>query len=139
LPPAAVPPAGPADLEGGISLAGYTLDQADGLLKLDLYWQTQQPVPGRYKVFAQLLNGSNELVSQSDQAPAAGQRPATGWLPGEIIVDSHQLSLPADLSGPSYRLIAGLYNPLNGQRIPLVDQNDEKAGDMILVTEVSFP
>jgi hypothetical protein len=136
LPAAAKAPPGPAQLEGTILLAGYNLQRVDGALTLDLYWQTQQPVPKRYKVFAQLLKADNGLISQSDSSPATGHRPTTSWLPGEIIHDPHQLLLPPDLPPPPYRLIAGLYNPLNGERLPLVDQKGETIGDSILVTEV---
>jgi hypothetical protein len=136
LPVTAEVPSGPAQLQEGILLAGYSLTRIDGALNLDLYWQTQQPVPKRYKVFAQLLKADNSLISQSDNFPATGQRPTTGWLPGEIIHDPHQLPLPPDLPEPPYRLIAGLYNPLNGERLPLVNQNGEAIGDSILVTEV---
>jgi hypothetical protein len=139
LPAGAETPAGPEQFGDGILLAGYHLSRNEGFLQLELYWQTQQSITKQYKVFTQLLNGDNELVSQSDHFPAGGQRPSSGWLPGEIIRDSHQLSIPADLSKPPYRLIAGLYDPLNGARLPLVNPTGETVGDAILVTELSLP
>jgi hypothetical protein len=139
LPAAASRPAGSARLEQGVALAGYELHPAAQQLDLSLYWQTQAPLTTRYKVFAQLLAGDNSLVAQSDSFPAAGQRPTTGWLPGEIIADSHGLTFPTPVTPGTYRLIAGLYNPLNGQRVPVLNDAGEAVSDAILITEVTLP
>jgi 4-amino-4-deoxy-L-arabinose transferase-like glycosyltransferase len=139
LPASASQPAGPVHLEHGLTLAGYKLQPAAQKLDLILYWQTQTPLTARYKVFAQLLTGDNSLVAQSDSFPAAGQRPTTGWLPGEIITDPHGLAFPNPVVPGTYRLIAGLYNPLNGKRVPVLDESGEAVGDAILITEVTLP
>ena len=78
-------------------------------------------------------------MAQSDSVPAAGQRPTTGWLPGETIADAHTLALPPDLPAGSYQLIAGLYDPLTGGRLPLMDGETAAFSDAILVSEVSLP
>lgn len=139
LPASAGRPAGPARLEPGVALAGYEFQPAPQKLDLTLYWQTQTPLTTRYKVFVQLLTGDNSLVAQSDSFPAAGQRPTTGWLPGEIIADPHSLAFPAPIAPGTYRLIAGLYNPLNGQRAPVLDEAGQAVNDAILITEVTLP
>jgi hypothetical protein len=137
LPSEAQPPQPPAalaaDEQTQISLAGFTLNPAADALAIELFWQTSGPISERYKIFVQLLSANNQLVAQADAFPAQGARPTTGWLPGEIITDAHTLPLPPDLPAGSYRLIAGLYNPVNGQRLPLVDS----AGDSILVTTIN--
>ncbi|MBE7549779.1 MAG: glycosyltransferase family 39 protein [Anaerolineales bacterium] len=139
LPPSASPPAAPAHLEQGVALAGYEFRPGAQKLDLTLYWQTQTPLTTRYKVFAQLLTADNSLVAQSDSFPAAGQRPTTGWLPGEIIADPHSLAFPTPVAPGTYRLIAGLYNPLNGQRVPVLNESGEAVLDAILITEVTLP
>lgn len=139
LPASASRPAASAQLEQSVALAGYEFRPAAQKLDLTLYWQTQTPLTTRYKVFAQLLTGDNSLVAQSDSFPAAGQRPTTGWLPGEIIADPHSLAFPSSVPPGTYRLIAGLYNPLNGQRLPLLNEAGEAVSDAILITEVTLP
>ncbi|MCB9078788.1 MAG: glycosyltransferase family 39 protein [Anaerolineaceae bacterium] len=139
LPSAATPPDGPAQLtvapDHTVSLAGYSDTLSESTLDLQLFWQTNAPLTGRYKVFAQLLDASNRLVAQSDSIPAAGQRPTTGWLPGEMIADTHHLSLPPDLPADQpYRLIAGLYDPASGQRLSLTDNT----GDAIRVAAITL-
>ncbi|MBI1881327.1 MAG: glycosyltransferase family 39 protein [Chloroflexi bacterium] len=42
----------------------------------------------------------------------------TTWLPGEILADPYTLTLPADLPLGNYRLIAGLYDAITGERLP---------------------
>ena len=122
-----------------MALAGYELKPADQTLNLNLYWQTQTPLTTRYKVFAQLLAADNTVIAQSDNFPAEGQRPTTGWLPGEIIADPHTLAIANDPVPGSYRLIAGLYNPLTGQRLSLVNDRGQAIGDAVLVAEVTLP
>jgi hypothetical protein len=140
LPATAVAPVGPAQLDQGIILAGYEVQPAGQSFNLNLYWQTKKAVTTRYKVFAQLLaaDGST-VIAQSDGFPAAGQRPTTGWLPGEIIIDPHLLNFSGAPAPGAYRLIAGLYNPLTGQRLPVLDKQGQTVADAILITELTLP
>jgi hypothetical protein len=139
LPGAATTPAAPVYLEKGITLAGYEVNAGPQALELNLYWQTQHLLTTHYKVFAQLLATDATLVAQSDSFPANGQRPTTGWLPGEIITDPHILTFALPPAPGHYRLIAGLYDPLTGQRLPLAGQQDQTVGDAILVTKLTLP
>jgi hypothetical protein len=142
LPAGAITPADQGvQLDRKIVLAGYELEHEEQQLNLTLYWQTHSLVTKPYKVFAQLLDRENRLIAQSDSFPAAGQRPTTGWLPDEMIEDAHTLTLPAGLPSESqrYRLIAGLYDPLNGQRLASFNPAGEVAADAILVAEVTLP
>ncbi len=49
--------------------------------------------------------------------PADWQRPTTGWLPGEVIIDSHVLMLPDPLPEGPLSLRVGLYDPDTGLRL----------------------
>jgi len=138
LPATAQLPDGPAHLQTPdntiVSLAGYTANLPGGNAEVTLYWQTAGPLVTGYKVFVQLLTPDGQLAAQSDSIPAGGVRPTTGWLPGEIITDAHTLPLPPDLPPGTYRLIAGLYNPITGARLSLADGG----GDAISVTGVAI-
>ncbi len=89
----------------------------DGLLPVTLVWRGENTAVVSYRVFVQLLNEAGELVAQADGEPAQWSRPTTGWLLGEIVLDSHALPLPADLPAGEYRLIAGLYDAATGERL----------------------
>jgi len=143
LPATATSPTGLARLraETGqkISLAGYELADAGPGLAVTLYWQTNAPVTTGYKIFTQLLSPENTVVAQSDTIPGGGARPTTGWLPGEIITSTHPLHFADDPPPGRYRLITGLYNPVSGSRLQLLDQAGQPVADFITVTEVSLP
>ncbi len=46
-----------------------------------------------------------------------GDYPTTLWAPGEIIVDTHPID-PTTLPPGDYYLLAGLYDPATGERLP---------------------
>jgi hypothetical protein len=97
--------------------AGKTLGGRE-MLTISLAWRAEQETSASYHVFVHWLAEDGRLLAQSDSIPAAWQRPTTGWLPGEIIVDQHTLPVPADLP-THYSLVAGLYDPDTGVRIGL--------------------
>ncbi|MDM8532335.1 glycosyltransferase family 39 protein [Anaerolineales bacterium HSG25] len=135
LPSDVVSPVESVELDEAVMLAGYTLDSTEAeTWRLKLYWQTNQPLYTRYKIFVQLLTVDNQVVAQSDRVPTDGTRPTTGWLPQEIITDPHRLILPSELPAGDYSLIAGLYDPRSGQR--LVQPNQQ---DYILIDRVTVP
>ncbi|MFO7539503.1 MAG: hypothetical protein R6X32_15800, partial [Chloroflexota bacterium] len=90
---------------------------ASNTLPVELVWQADAETAVSYRVFLHLVGPDGTLVAQSDGEPAQWQRPTTGWLPGEIIGDAHQLHLPPELQPGSYTLLAGLYEPVSGERL----------------------
>lgn len=115
----------------GIRLLGYDVAEETIVpgepVRLRLYWQTTELVNGRYKVFTHLLGEEfnaeteNFLWGQQDNEPVNNKRPIPTWRPGEIIVDAY--ALPTALNAPagSYTLEIGLYDPLTGERLLIVD------------------
>jgi hypothetical protein len=104
----------------GITLNGYDLTPADrGPLKLSLYWQSNRPIPDDYTVFVHVLDRSGRMIANADSQPGQGSLPTSTWVPGEPIVDVHQVTLPPG-SPPPARIEAGIYLLATGQRLPLV-------------------
>jgi len=91
---------------------------------LTLYWQAQAELPDDYTVFVQWLNPAGQVVAQRDSPPQNGAAPTRTWLPGEVLADPQPLPLPANLPPGQYRLIAGLYNPVTGARLPAATGSD---------------
>ncbi len=114
-----------------IALRGYTLDQpasAGNALRLTLYWQALGRITGQYKVFVHLVDGSGHIIAQQDNYPADGAAPTQSWLAGEVIADTHELALPAgglEDVPQVHRLYAGMYDPLNGERLPVRDASGQ--------------
>jgi hypothetical protein len=101
----------------GYTLSGKALDRTQPV-SLTLVWRAGESPPlGSYTVFAQLLGVDGTVIAQSDSLPAGGQRPTTGWRPGEYIVDAHQLVFHADAPPGPARLIVGLYAAETLQRL----------------------
>ena len=98
-----------AAVGGQVTLLGYDLAPTGALT---LYWQARAPLDVSYKVFVHVLGGSEQILAQADSVPAQGTRPTTGWLPGEVVADTHALSL----TGATH-LAVGLYAEASGERL----------------------
>ena len=96
-------------------------------LEVTLVWYAETETPTSYRAFVHLIDSDDQIITQSDGEPVNWTRPTTSWLPGEIILDTHLLNLPPDLSAETPRLRIGLYDPATGQRLPT------PTGDFIIV------
>ena len=124
-----------------IRLVGYDLAQntvaAGDSLALTLYWQTDEPLTARYKVFTHLLgevfnaDTGNFIWGQVDSEPANGETPTTTWTPDEIIADRYTIPVAAGAPAGPYTLEVGLYGLVNGQRLPVFEANGQPVGDTI--------
>lgn len=133
--------------DDAIHLLGYDLVTQAGLdaksvagavrsgqeFNVKLYWQVQAAIDGNFKVTVQVLSSDNEVIAQHDSVPANWERPTAGWLPGEVIADSHTLTIAPEMSAGEYRLIAAMYDPTNNSRLP-VKQDDETRDHIVLGT-----
>ncbi len=118
LPPLAQPLS--ATFDDVIRLAGADLARAGDAITVTLGWQALDAPPTALTAFVHLLDPDGALVAQSDATPGGGYA-TTQWAPGEAVVDVHRLILPPALAPGSYRLVAGLYDPVTGQRASVVD------------------
>jgi 4-amino-4-deoxy-L-arabinose transferase-like glycosyltransferase len=121
------------DVGDNIQLIGYHLPptpvQAGTPLPLTLYWQAKEPIDADYKVFVHLVDGDGNLRAQEDARPRYGRFPTYLWMPGPVIVDVHQVSLPSDLEPGTYVLGVGLYPWPAGSRLPAVGADGARLPD----------
>jgi len=124
-----------------IRLEGYALAdsrRAPGdVLSVTLFWRSQKAVAERYKVTVQLLDERGELAAQHDAEPGAELAPTSAWRPGQLVVDRHGISLPADLPPGPYRLIVGLYHIGTGERLPVTLEGHPLGDHLLLDTEIN--
>lgn len=98
------------------------------LLQVTLRWRALQPVSAPLNRFVQALDAqSGLLLAGQDGTPQAGFAPVTGWEPGRLVEERVALRLPAAGPLPPLRLIAGLYDPVTGQRLVTADGADHVA------------
>lgn len=97
---------------------------AGAMLPVSLVWMAVSAPDEDFSVFVQLLGADGVPVAQNDSLPQGGYRPTRGWAAGDTIADRHGLILPNDLSVGNYRLVAGMYNSVDGVRLVSADKRD---------------
>lgn len=114
-------------LNGSIQLMGYEVGPPpqDGSLDITLYWQALASPGEPATAFVHLLNPEGQLVAQNDVPPANGLYPTWAWQPGEVVLSYHRLALPAGLPPGEYSLLAGLYHPADGARLPVQNADNQ--------------
>jgi hypothetical protein len=128
--PAPEEPAVPVEVpwQDNLTLVGYDpirpMPIAGDVLDLRLVWAAAGPVGTDYTAFVHLLGPDGTLVAQSDAPPGGAFYPTSGWEVGGRVEDRRTLALPAELAPGEYRLIAGLYQPATGARLPLAAGGD---------------
>ncbi len=111
-----------------VALAGYRVDpdpgaspltlQASAPLTVSLLWRAATPVTTSYTVFVHLVDEEGKKVAQHDGLPFDGIYPTTRWAAGELVRDTHTLTVPAGLPPGRYSLRAGMYETPAGSGAP---------------------
>jgi len=86
-------------------------------LPVTLYWQAGTTTDNLYTVFVRLESLNGQVITQIDSAPQGGGMPTASWATGQIIEDVYPLTIPADTPPGAYRVVVGLYNPLDGTHL----------------------
>ena len=98
-------------------------------VRLDLTWQALSEMEQDFAVFVHLVGSDGQIWGQRDSQPANGFRPTSAWVEGELVQDHHAVRLDSDLPPGEYRLILGLYDTADGQRLSLFDESGVAQGD----------
>lgn len=125
-----------ARLGDTIRLAGAAFNppldvlQAGDTVNLRLYWQVTQPVNASYTIFLHLKNANGDLIAQQDTLPHDGQYPTWAWQPGETVMTTHTLTIPAD-EKPPYTLSVGMYAWPSLERLPVTQNGSAQADNVV--------
>jgi len=125
----------------GARLLGATVDKAvvgpGQDILVDLFWLCENTMDDSYTVFLHLSNAGGVVVTGHDSLPGGGDRRTTGWLPGEVVVDRHQLRVPDGTAPGKYVLTAGLYRAdVKGYpRVPVHIPHEQMA-DEVVISEI---
>lgn len=133
-----------ADLGGVFTLLGYTLDNEivdpGQSVGITLYWRAgemsmPQPAPTRGEPISAFVH-----VVDSDPAKQVAQ--ADGWEvamaglePGDVIAQKFTLNFGENVAAKEYKVLAGLYSPQDGARLP-VSQPDQPLSDHIVLGSI---
>jgi len=112
-------------------LAGYHVEQTDGVLVVDLFWHALPPIENdrgacyetvvedvrtticprkNYAVSVRLVSSAGAVIAQHDGWPADGLLPTSQWRVNDYVQDQHALTLPADLPPDAYILTVVVYD-----------------------------
>ncbi len=119
-----------------LTLLGYTVTEGQSQVTIRMYWQAIQPPADDYTVFVHLLDAQGQIVVQRDQQPTGGRMPTSTWPRGYTVADEVILNVPASLAPGTYRLVTGVYQPLNMVRLPAVDAAGRALGDSVSLGEI---
>jgi hypothetical protein len=100
----------------GADYLTQTLHAGD-MLPLTLYWQAGTTTENLYTVFAHLETLNGHVIAQIDSQPQGGGMPTASWATGQVIADAYPLQIPPDTPPGAYRLVVGMYNPLDGTHL----------------------
>lgn len=104
-------------------------------LDVTLYWQAASRLPDDYTVFVNVLDSRGEKIVQVDGQPVGGRYPTSAWTPGQIVVDSRHVALPAGADPAGLQVATGLYTLSDGARLAVIDEQGARLpGDEIVFT-----
>jgi len=97
-----------------IELVGYELTdlspEVGDNIELTLYWRALREIERDYVVFANIIDPiSLTKYADSNAMPANWTRPTTTWELGEIITDTHTLTVRDDSAPGIYEIEVGMY------------------------------
>ncbi len=97
---------------------------AEATVLVALAWRAEAITPTSYTVFVQLLGADGRPLAQSDRLPQheGVARPTNSWLPGEYVLDTHQLPAPAE----PFTVLVGLYDAATGVRVGEIQLENSK-------------
>jgi hypothetical protein len=131
-----------SNLGDKVEFLGYGLSAgpltAGETLSLTLYWRALDRMETSYKVFTHLLGEDNHIWGQEDDIPGQGALPTTGWVKGEVVLDEYEIVINEGAPGGKYRLKIGMYDPLTGERLPVVGEGGKVEGDGVFLGEIQI-
>lgn len=78
------------------TLLGFRTERLPDTLQVVLYWRAQETPRADYVVRVETADETGNLLSQSESVPVRGALPTTQWRKNQIVVDQHEVTLPAN-------------------------------------------
>jgi hypothetical protein len=92
---------------GAITLHEWSAEKMADQLIVTFVWQANVEMERSYTAYLHLLSPEGDLVAQLDRLPDG--YPTSDWHPGEVIIDSYVIQLPANVAPGQYFLQTGFY------------------------------
>jgi hypothetical protein len=130
-----------ANLEDVVELQAFTADSTryrpGDTVEVTLYWLALRGLDQDYKTFIHLTDAEvTTQPTQHDDDPGGDFTPTTRWLPGEIVPDTHYLTLPEDLAPGRYHLWADMYEFPSVRNLLVLSADAPTDGKRVLLSEI---
>jgi hypothetical protein len=112
------------------------LNEDQNEIAVTLQWQVNNPADSPLTAFVHLYDQNGALIAQHDSPPGNNFIPPAFWQTADRIQDSHTIPLDTPLPAGIYTVAAGIYNPLDGQRLPAQTNNIPLADDILILQEL---
>jgi 4-amino-4-deoxy-L-arabinose transferase-like glycosyltransferase len=125
-----------ATFDAGLTLLGgdVTYDPAKREVAAMLHWQSNTASLPDDTVLLHIVDQSTgKVVLAADTQPVYGAYPFTQWQQGEVVLDPHWVTLPADLPAGVYQVRVGMYDRATGQRRAINDPQNDTAGNSLML------
>ncbi len=128
---------------GQIELLGYSVSDlspaAGSSFDVRLFWRRLEPITNDYKVFVNVLDPlSLSKYAASDAMPVQWTRPTSSWQEGEIIEDTHTLTVDPNAPPETYEIQLGLYQetPEGFPRLKIITAEGGEPADVLTLTRL---
>lgn len=86
-------------------------------VRIILRWSAPGPIGEELKISARLLDAAGAVVVAQDAVPVHFTYPTTQWVPGEMVDDSYDLTLPSSAPDGPYTALIILYRAADGTEV----------------------
>jgi hypothetical protein len=109
------------------------------VIRVTLQWRGLRTMAEDYTVFVHLVGPDGRLHGQADSWPVQGTYPTSQWAPGREVTDPYEVQLAPDAPPGRYRVEVGWYQLETMQRLQIVGETGEPAGDLHVVGAFVVP
>jgi hypothetical protein len=107
-------------------------------LEVKLAIRAREEVAVNYTLFVHLVDSEDRVVAQVDTWPQGGQWPTANWVRGQVVEDTLTLTPSTDAAPGLYRVVVGMYDALDGTRLPARTADGRTAPDGRLILDTSI-
>lgn len=103
-------------------------------LTVSLEWEALARVGEDFTILVHLVRADDPgaPLAQGDSPPLSGRWPTAAWEPGIPFVDTHTITLGADVPPGDYRVAVGFYRPADFSRLPVTTKHATLPGAVLL-------
>ena len=126
-----------ATFGGVLRLNGYDLGHSPTRLRLTAYWEPTGKV-GAWTRVAELVGSNGRTVTRVEGTPLPDALPPSKWERGQVVAETIDFGLPADLPAGSYRLTVGWLDQ-QGRPVPSEAAPGAPGADRYDLASVALP